>query len=304
MIDVTGAALPSSGGQATLLRWQEWIVIPGWHLGAPDTNWTGFAVARHLPVNLGAGNVWRTLGNISAVFRVIDAKQVLDVQPAIGAGGTREVVHVFDPTLSLSPIDFHASWGPALELAPAVQPALAVSLMAWVRKKNPGDAPGARQFFGFLNQGDVNWSRRCARLGLAGDGVGGFRFQSNNCPGAPAGANENAQTDVDANAVQPAVLVAPGVNWFHVRLKAIPATESAPGRFLAFLNGRLVATFSLAANLPQSSRSAIDVLQAAFWPIMPAICAWGHPDTVTLDPGYYLRDVRVRYEEDWTDAAL
>lgn len=308
-LGVSGAAIPPLAGSRALVNWMEWVCPAGYGNANYNVAWAGFGFTRSTPGTWSAGNlaaVWRQLGSVNIFVRPLAGfGLVLEVLPAIAAGGAREVFQIFSPHPSVAyAMDFLGTWPPSLELAPAVQPFLAASVSAWIRKRVGGDAIGARQFFGFSNAVDQNWSRRIARVGVMGDGAGGFRFGSVNCPAAPAGGVENAQNDIDANSVQPSVLVAPGTNWFHVRVKMIPPTDTIGARFLCFLNGRLAATFANVNNFPRSSRSSIDVAEIDYWPIMPTIAAWGNPDGVSQDPGYYLRDVRVRLEEDWSDAQI
>jgi hypothetical protein len=303
-----GAAAQAAppAGIESLARWQEWITVPGMQQAAADTVWSGYAFERHVmaPSYDSAGTprrLWQTFGSITAFYRVTGEKQVLEFLPAIGASGANEIFYRFGHTGpgGTSPVDFHPTWGPVTEPAPAVPSTFTLEVMAWIRKRFAGDSPGARQFFGMLYHGDADFSRRNARVGLAGNAAGGFRFQSNNCPDAPAGAVQNLQADSDVNRVQPAVLIAPGVNWFHVRIKMIPATETQTGRILGFLNGRLVATFDQLANLPRASRSVADVLLPTYSFIHAVVAAWGDPDGVSQDAGFMVRDLRVRFSESW-----
>lgn len=304
MIRKTTGGVPALVGADSLGRWQEFISIPGYGLGSYNIAWTGLAFGHHMTGSLNAGNaaaVWRSLGSVNAFVRPIAGLGlVLEFLPAAAAAGAREVFYQFTPFVATAlPLEFIPTWPAAVEPTPAVPPSLACSISAWIRKRNAGDLPGARQFpIGFANVQDINFSRRIARVGLYGDGAGGFRFGSNNCPTAPAGGNENNQGDADANSVRPNALIAPGTNWFHARIKMVSSSSSQSGRFLCYLNQRLVATFATNANFPQSSRSAIDVAEIDYWAIMPSLGCWGNPDGVTVDPGFYMRDLRVRLEED------
>lgn len=297
----------SSGGSAfgseSLSRWQEWITWPGFNAAARDSNFTGFAFARHMPIAFNAGNpaqLWVNLGNQVAQFRVISDVQVIDVFAIAGAIGAQECVHTWRGGLITNGwgVEFYQTFPPALESSPGVESSLAVVIAGWMRKRLAGDATSAAQFVGLINNnGDINRSTRVARIGIMGDGGSGFRFGSVNCPDAPPGGADNGATDIDGGSFQPAVLVNPGANWFHVKIKLVPATPTQSGRWGAYLNGRLVATFTNANNLPHTSRSAIDVSGAEYWPIQPAICAFGNGGAAP-SPGYYLRDLRVRLEQD------
>lgn len=304
-IRVTGNAIPALVGAASLKVWQDWRVVPGISSGSVGIAWTGHAISRHLPhafhvATAGQAPVWRKLGNVDATFEIVVQNQVLKFQSIAGAASARECVYNFTPYETVpSAIDFLPTWLGVVEPAPGVEPPLAVEVMAWIRKMVVGPPhPGARQFIGFANCQDLNWSRRIARIGVMGDATGGFRFGSINCPDAPVGAQENGQSDIDVNAVQPGVLVNPGLNWFHVRIKCIPASHFQTGRFLAFLNGRLVATFDQADNFPRNSRGSGDAFFGDYWTIQPTVAMWGNPDGVSQDAGIYVRDLRVRYTED------
>jgi hypothetical protein len=135
----------------------------------------------------------------------------------------------------------------------------AIVMSAWMRKKNAGDTSDCRFTFGFANNRVTSPSRRMARCGLLGDGAGGYRFGSVNCPDAfVAGAANNAPGDIDANAVQPAELVAPGTTWWKVALKMTPATPTTPLRWAAYFNNALVATFTNQANIPRGHQGVSD----------------------------------------------
>jgi hypothetical protein len=135
----------------------------------------------------------------------------------------------------------------------------AIILSAWMRKKGAGDASDCRFCFGFANNRVTSPSRRMTRCGLVGDGAGGYRFGSVNCPDAfVGGAANNAAGDIDANAVQPAELVAPGTTWWKVAIKFVPATPTTPLRWGAYYNNALVATFTNQANIPRGHQGTSD----------------------------------------------
>lgn len=300
------AAVPDIPGADSLQSWIEFEAIPGWGASAPDVAWTGFAFSRALPAMFAAGNpaaVWGLRGNQTAFFRIINDIKVLDVFAIAGAIGGQECAQVFQPAATMAGangfMDFVNDFSPLLEPSAGIGLPLAMSVSGWIRKRLAGDATSCAQFVGFANDnGDLNFSRRVARIGIMGDGALGFRFGSVNCPDAPAGGNDNAATDIDGtNIVQPALLVNPGVNWFHVRVKAIPGFQGQPGRFGCYLNGRLVAVYTNPVNFPRTSRSAIDVSGGAYWPIKPAFCAFGNGGAAP-SPGYYMRDIRAGYGQD------
>lgn len=300
-LGVSGAAIPAIEGSAALQRWQEWIADPQYNVGSIDTAYAGFAYSRSLHAAWAAGNiaaVWVTFGNQAPVFRVVNDEHVLDVFAIAGAIGAQECGMTFSPVTNFG-VDFKRVQPTLLEASPGVPAGLAGNVSAWIRKKAAGDATHCAQFVGFVNGGggDFNRSTRVARIGLMGDGALGFRFGSVNCPDAPLGGADNGATNIDANSVQPAVLVNPGASWLHVRIKLVPATEFQTGRFACYLNGRLAATFTLAANMPRTSRSSIDVSAGPFHLVKPCFAMWGAGGAAP-GPGYYLRDLRVRLEED------
>jgi len=131
------------------------------------------------------------------------------------------------------------------------------SISAWVRKVAGGDSSSCRMCVGFGNNTTANPSKTMPRVGLLGDGAGGYRYGSVNCPDAQAGGN-NADTDIDANAVQPADLVAPGTNWWHMRIKAIPATPTSGAKIACYHNFNLVATFTTQTNFPRGHQGTSD----------------------------------------------
>jgi hypothetical protein len=138
----------------------------------------------------------------------------------------------------------------------------------------------------------VSPSATIARIGLIGDGAGGYRFGSVNAPdGAAAG--ENGATDIDANAIQPSGLVAPSTSWFHVKIKLIPPTPTQTGRWGAYLNGVLQATFTTNTNFPRGSLAT----NRNYANIEPMISYAA--DAAAL-PGVLIDDLRLTYEEDYT----
>lgn len=300
---VTGGA-PTILGVSSLARWQEWIAWPSYNVAAAGSPWTGIAFARHMPTPYSAGNpasVWTPLGNQQAIFQVINDIQVLDVFAIAAAIGGQENCYTFRAGLVTAGwgLDFSHAFPTALEAAPGVETRLACVVQGWMRKRLAGDATSSAQFVGIVNNnGDINRSSRVARIGIMGDGVLGFRFGSLNCPDAVAtGGTDNAATAIDPGSFQPANLVNPGASWFHAKIKMIPATEAQTGRVGCYLNGRLVVTFTSAARMPRTSLSSIDVAGSPYWPLQPAFAAWGNGGAAP-SPGYYLRDLRVRLDED------
>lgn len=173
-----------------------------------------------------------------------------------------------------------------------------VTISSWMRKKAAGEATHSRRTFGFASNVALSPSAANARCGLVGDGALGFRFGSVNCPdGAAAG--ENGPADIDANFIQPDELVNPGVAWFHVAVKMLPPAPTQPGKWLAFLNGRLIKTFDLLANLPRGGGALSGT--RAFSSVEPTITAFG--DAAAIIPsGFMTWDLRVRVADEWFDS--
>lgn len=169
---------------------------------------------------------------------------------------------------------------------------LTCAISAWLRKEAGGDASHARFTFGFCDMTITFPSAPVARIGLIGDGVTGFRFGSVNCPdGAVSG--DNAATDINANSVAPSELVSPSTNWFHVRIKVVPPTPTQTGRWGAYLNGVLVATFTTNVNFPRGSAST----NRNYANIEPMICNYADAGQLA---GMLFDDLRVTFDEDYT----
>ena len=302
-VGASGGDIP---GSEVLRNYMEWVMDPGYNVAAVDTAIGGFAYNRILPAMWNAGNpvaVWNPRGNQIAFFRVVNDISVVDVFAIAGAIGGQECAHIFRPSFGPGPsgqVDFPVELTPVLEAAPGVGTPRAAFLGAWMRKRLAGDATSCAQFVGFANDnGDLNRSTRVARIGIMGDGLLGFRFGSVNTPDAPPGGADNGATDIGPDSFQPATLVNPGASWFHVRIKAVPGVPGSPGRFGCYFNGRLVKVYTSLTNFPRTSRSAIDVSGAAYWPITPLFAAFGNGGAAP-SPGYYLRDVRAGFTDDLT----
>lgn len=302
-VGASGGDIP---GSEVLRNYMEWVMDPGYNVAAVDTAIGGFAYNRILPAMWNAGNpvaVWQARGNQVAFFRVVNDISVVDVFAVAGAIGAQECAHLFRPANAPSAsgqVDFPVELTPVLEAAPGVGTPRAGFIGAWMRKRLAGDATSCAQFVGFANDnGDLNRSTRVARIGIMGDGLLGFRFGSVNTPDAPPGGADNGATDIGPDSFQPATLVNPGASWFHVRIKAVPGVPGSPGRFGCYFNGRLVKVYTSLTNFPRTSRSAIDVSGAAYWPITPLFAAFGNGGAAP-SPGYYLRDVRAGFTDDLT----
>lgn len=243
--------------------------------------------------------IWAGAAGMNDIYtlKIVDQRACLLVKPGtpnIAASSRR--MHFRPHTIAAAGparIDFRDVFG-AVTATPvtSVSLPLACSISAWLRKEAGGDASHARFTFGFCDMTITFPSAPVARIGLIGDGVTGFRFGSVNCPdGAVSG--DNAATDINANSVQPAELTSPGTNWFHVRIKMIPPTPTQSGRWGAYLNGVLQATFTTSVNFPRGSAAT----NRNYVNIEPMICNYGDAGQLA---GMLIDDLRVTFEEDYT----
>lgn len=141
-----------------------------------------------------------------------------------------------------------------LEAARPLGEEYATVTQAWIRKGNNTDPVWARQRWGFIHGGvgPLGNDANTPTVGVIGDGNVGFRLGSVNCPdGAAAGATTPGA--IDPNSVQPAALVNPGLKWFHVRVKMVPATPTSPAAIGIYLDGALVVTLNTLTNFPRGS---------------------------------------------------
>jgi hypothetical protein len=158
-----------------------------------------------------------------------------------------------------SPVGFRPTFPSYIPSSDRFNVGYAIVMEAWMRKKLAGDTSDCRYCFGFANNRVVTPSRRMARCGLVGDGAGGYRFGSVNCPDAfVAGAANNAPGDIDANAVQPPELVAPGTTWWRVKVKMVPATPTTPLRWAGYFNNGAAIPFTNQANIPRGHQGTSD----------------------------------------------
>lgn len=229
------------------------------------------------------------------VYRILDNYPCIHVLP----GAINQSLLNSFRLVSTQPlaVNFRDVYGPLLSpgIGADVPRGFATSIMAWCRKLAAGDSSTARCCIGFAETttiggpGSATLSPRC---GLVGDGAGGYRFGSVNCPLGTAAPAENNATDIDANAVQPQALVAPGANWFHVRIKMIPPTPEVPnGRWEGYLNGVLAATFASPVNFPRGNQN-VDKRYAR---LEPVIQNWG--GVTVVQPSLAYRDIRLWLEQ-------
>jgi hypothetical protein len=205
-----------------------------------------------------ANTVFQLLaGGTSAQLNVRDGRRTMHTLNIAGSNG----VWVWRPFLNAqNPLSFSSAFLPTTgtpngEALGTADPS--VSIEGYVRKLNAGDGSDCQWFFGFVYNRITTPTRCIVRIGLLGDGVGGYRFGSVNAPdGAGPPVVANNATDIDAGSVQPAQLVAPGVLWSKVKIKLIPPTPTQTGRWAAYLNDQLVKVFNQVANLPRGYMDA------------------------------------------------
>ena len=231
----------------------------------------------------------------------VTSKRVLDGRPGIGwfATAGQNTCWVLSPGGAVHYLDFGAPgfMPTTVPVASVFSPpfGLTCSVAAWCRKLAAGDSSSCRMTLGFANNTVVSPSGPVPRCGLLGDGAGGYRYGSVNCPDG-LGAGANADNAIDANAVQPADLVAPGANWWHTRIKLVPATPTQPARWGAYHNGILVATFANQANFPRGHQGTSDAhtrIQASILNFSGDVAALHIPELV-------LWNVRIVLDDDYT----
>ena len=195
-------------------------------------------------------------GAAQMLYQAVDGRRCLSPQPGAGAYSTAYLRPYALTGLTLFAMDFRATYagGGALTSTPnaIVQNPMATKMSAWLRKKAAGDSSSCRFTFGFGDNTFLSPTQEIARIGIMGDGAGGYRFGSVNCPDG-GGAVENAASDIDSGSIQPSEIAAPSTNWFHAAIKLVPPTPTANGFWTARLNGNLVKTFTSTANFPRGS---------------------------------------------------
>lgn len=246
-----------------------------------------------------SGGFQRYSSTNQLIYRQVDGRRCISAETtAIPNPNVGYCFRPFGGTPLFPVAEPRASFGTTTSSALLAPPPMAVSIMAWCRKKAGGDSSSARFTFGFGDLTITTPSRRQARCGLIGDGSGGYRFGSVNCPDAFAGgAGDNADNDIDANAVQPAELTNANLstNWFHVRLKMIPPTPTSGAKWGAYLNGVLVATFTdTSVNFPRGAQGTSN----DFARIEAQLVNFGN--TASVVPNLVISDLRLWIEDDLT----
>lgn len=261
-----------------------------WEVPVTALNGAVTYVSATLPVN---SVLYNTQG-LAATWALVEGRACRIVRPSLVTGQLCLIrPNALDTVIDWRPT-FAAGGLGALEASGGI-PALCANHAAWLRRVNVADTTSARQCFGFEvdNATPLGATATVARVGLIGDGATGYRFASVNCPdGAAAGVN--ATTDRDANSVQPLALVNPGAKWFHVRIKVLPPTPEIGARVACYLNSRLAALFTLAANLPRGTGA----VNRNGWPMHACILA--DRDAVIQLDGWNVFDPEFWLDNDYS----
>lgn len=244
-----GASAPSLPGSETLARFTEWRhFLIGLNNGDAMT-FNGLTRS----LGLAPATMGRILGGGTVpTYQNVDQRRAM----LIASSGAANSCLAFRPWFNAPcpVLGFQNAMGQLNGVVSDVPYAGAWSHMGWLRKLVAGSTTHSKTTFGFGDNTILTPSAPIARCGLIGDGALGFRFGSVNCPDGLAG-GDNAPGDIDANFIQPAELVNPGANWFHVKVTMFPPTPVAPGKWAAYLNGRLIKVFDLVANLPRGTQA-------------------------------------------------
>lgn len=289
--DFGGAAPP--GGQ--LIRMLEFRAMPengAFNDGDPISSIFGWGRGNS-PAPLTGAAPWGYLQGNSPdplTFKKVDGRPCFQIAVTLNNHHTSPVFRPFG--FGRFALDFQSTFhGTTGTIIPGVTSPLATIHSCWFRKINSGDGSSARLGFGFADNTIVYSSRPVSRIGLHGDGVGGYRYGSLNCPdGGAAGAN--GDTDIDAGGdgfIQPADLVAPGANWWRTDIKIVPATPTTNAMWGAYHNGTLLKTWTNVNNFPRGTQQSS---VADFTRIEATLRAFD------LIPGLYMFDWRVIITED------
>lgn len=180
---------------------------------------------------------------------------------------------------------------------PTPQYGWAMSISAWCCKNAGGDGSSGRMSFGYANNRVVGGSKAVPRCGLIGDGVGGYGYGSVNAPDGVLAGGNNGDTDRDAGFVQPADIVNPGTNFWHSRIKLVPATPVQPARWAAYHNGILVATFANESNFGFRGHQGVS---DAYTLVEATIGNWSGDVAGLHVPELCFTDIRFMLEDDYT----
>jgi hypothetical protein len=295
LVKASGAQ-PAIAGAEALARFMEWR----WRFeGLNNADSIGALNGySRFAQSAGYGTMFRVVSGLTPTYLIADSRRTA----LIDSSGAASSNLAFRPFLN-APFPVDCRFGPLSPVVGSPSPptfGFATSIMAWIRKAAAGDATHCNTCLGFADfqvTGGLGTSATVSRCGLVGDGGLGFRFGSVNCPdGNLAGAN--AANAIDINSIQPDELINPGANWFHVRIKMIPPTLQTPGRWCAYLNGRLIKVFDQFANIPRGSGS-LATGNHAYTQVEAALMQIGDASNL---PGFLVEDVRVWLEENYEAA--
>lgn len=301
---IARGSTPNAAGSGTLTRWLEQRAAP-WTLDAQAlTQWDGRMMQRASgPGQTDVNPTWvngQGLGN--PLVDAVDGVRALRYRPGASAG-VASVAHYRSSILKRAGDLFNTDFrGPHFPVI--VQPGgdigkpLAFIMEGWLRKFNNVDPTHAVECFGVSTAPGNDGTTKGAHVGLLGDGVTGYRFGSVSAPDGVGAFTNTVFNAIDANAVQPAALVQPALNWFHVRLKFIPPTSAAsPGAWFGYLNGVKVATFSAVANFPRGD-TAVNRNYGIVTPVILSGCSDGGAGQQVN--GFYLHQLAHWFDEDLT----
>lgn len=203
-----------------------------------------------------AGTPFTNLGTIPTRGRT-DQRMTWTMNPTLVAGSGHTYKGTSVNGTASEQLSHFRDTVPAVELLSPLGQPFAMCAQAWIRKANNVNQVWARQFFGFgcFNLSPIGASAQHPRVGLIGDGNVGFRLGSVHCPDGLA-AGQSAAAAIDAGFVQPATLLNPGLNWFHIRVKMVPAVPGGLPAVGIYLDGALIVSFFTVTNFPRGQLAA------------------------------------------------
>lgn len=263
---IKGNIIGGTPGLGALRSLAEFLALPqglndGDNVGVPVTGVSRF----NGPAAQAASIMTNLAGSAPITLRTVDGHRCFDFS-ANGAFNGQSLLWVFRPNaagqplyVNMGPLAFRTTDPSYLPVPDRDNQGYALEMSAWMRKTLAGDGSDCRFCFGIANNRTLGPSRRTCWAGLIGDGAGGYRFGSVNCPDSfVGGAANNNPGDVDANAVQPPSLVAPGTNWWKARIKVVPPTKTTPGRWAGYYNNGPAIIFDTQANMPRGHQGVSD----------------------------------------------
>jgi hypothetical protein len=290
-VKVRGGGSGAGGALAELTRFAHYRSWPNLGNTAEET------YPEHgLAIN---GAAFSTVGNApTRSYSITDQRRIWTLSPTLVAGSGMFWKGISTGgTLQEQAVSFRDT-ALALETATPLGVPFATVVGCWLRKANNVNLCTARQGFGFVSGGlsPLGQARRVPLVGIYGDGANGFRLGSVHCPDGTA-VNDVAGVgfnDADAGFVQPSVLLNPGLNWFHVKVKMSPATPTTPAAVGIYLDGALKVSFFTSTNFPRGSNAANNGYQQ-----IESIC-FADFDTVTQLNGWLASEWEQYYDTDLT----